>query len=1501
MLVISLLLQLLGCDARSQAGGAAATGEIGCEASGEVCNGVDDDCDGVVDEGDADGAGTWYRDADADGHGDSTVSTVSCSAPAQYVALADDCDDGDGSIAPGAADSTCDGVDGDCDGQMDEDAAYSDWFTDADGDGWGGDSGVWACAAPAGTSALTGDCDDADDSVHPGAEEADCTDPTDHNCDGSVAFEDIDEDGVPACEDCDDTSAGRYPGAAELCDGHDDDCDGSIDNNALDSTVWYEDADGDGWGSSTTEVECAAPVGFASTDGDCDDSSSAVSPSTPEIPYNGVDDDCDGADLMDVDGDGVDWLTDCADDDPSRAPGLVEVLDDGADQDCVDQAPTLGSVTVSPAAGDTTTSFACVAGGWSDGESSGGGVEIEWLAEGAVVATGSSLAPGVVARGQSVVCRGTPVDDVQSGVAVEAAPIVLGDASPTITADAAATVAEGDVLLLTFSVQDADADAITMAAAGLDGAVVGPTELEWSPGFDDAGSYVATLTATANGVSVTSTIAVTVTNTDRAPVVVLDCGSAAVVGEAYSCSAQASDPDGDSVRWSLAGAPTSMAISSTAGEVAFTPASGDGGLWEVEVVATSAGGATATVLLPLQVEDATSFLSGTMPATGALVLSGTPSEVDLTSVTLTIPSGALPPGTVVTVDEVVGSRYSMPGSAGLSFEAGAELASPAAVAVGYSDTYLESLGLSDADGVAWAYLDEDTGRWSEVDTVSVDGATRVLTASMEHFSFRTFTSGLVVRAGFVDPVVTDSAGAEPVEDYFEVGAANCLVVHGILSEAASMYADGDNIGSYAESRCDAVLYYEYGWAWPIDYNGAAMARTLAPYVGDAEFVVLAHSAGGLVTRSMLQLHGFDAVAEQVSALITFGTPHEGGDPTAPLEGLVNPAGLLSEFLSYAAPGVYDLLESTLADSGSFLSELGSVSDEGSFGRYCVAANDPLQLYYGVSSVDTDGVVPLTSALAMCTSTSIGGVEVEQLQVEFDYSSSLDFGDYLGLVYQAHSDIAGEVVSGTGADEVPAPAIDTWGLFPRASDDDADGTSEVGGDCDDTDAGINPGAVELCASGDEDCDASTTDADGADTTTWYVDVDGDRLGDAASTVDACSEPDGYVDNADDLDDLDGDNDGERGAAYGGTDCDDGDPTAATAGTEGVDGVDNDCDGLVDETESWHWEAVETSGSTGQFAAMALDGSDVPHVAYEDDSDYLVYATDGTFGWSTTTLNSSSTLALHDIRVEIDGSGDIVLGYTDSYSDDLLLRVGSSSWSSTTLDSATHSSTHYTYGDGELAMCADDAGVVHLFYSDGPTESIRYGRSDASYTFSTASTSDPTAMACAADPSGGGVGLAVLDDDSDSIEFVYVTSGGSFSRSTVDASGDIRYAVDVAFDSSGTPYVFYYDEDSSTLQLGTYASSSWTTSSVDTISGWWIHDIEVEIDADDGFHVAYTEEYLYNYTATYLYSADGSSWGSEAIGQSGDSPESISMTLDSLGFPHLVYYDESARDVVYGYYF
>lgn len=268
------------------------------EPQAESCNGIDDDCDGTTDPENATGCQTYYFDGDGDTHGIVTASKCLCAPEGDYSAqTALDCDDASDAVNPDATEA-CNGIDDNCDGDVDE------GFPDLDGDDVAdcvdpdidgdGDPNATDCA-PENANIYTGAselCDGVDNNCNQIADEGSL----DTNSDGEADCVDDDDDGDGSLDsdDCAPLNANIHPAATESCNTVDDDCDGSIDEvDSAGCVMLFADGDGDTFGDVQACV-CPGTFGYVAAGGDCDDSDGDVNPDELEA-CNGIDDNCDGA------------------------------------------------------------------------------------------------------------------------------------------------------------------------------------------------------------------------------------------------------------------------------------------------------------------------------------------------------------------------------------------------------------------------------------------------------------------------------------------------------------------------------------------------------------------------------------------------------------------------------------------------------------------------------------------------------------------------------------------------------------------------------------------------------------------------------------------------------------------------------------------------------------------------------------------------------------------------------------------------------------------------------------------------------------------------------------------------------------------------------------------------------------------------------------------------------------------------------------------------------
>jgi GEVED domain/Putative metal-binding motif/Secretion system C-terminal sorting domain/Fibronectin type III domain len=302
----------------------------------EVCNGIDDDCDGLVDGNDpsATGTATYYQDLDADGYGNILVTVSSCSAVPGYVLNKKDCNDNNALINPDGQEVAANLIDEDCDGLIDEtcDAVNGLEVSNIQNFGatfsWNsvlsatkyrityqrlGIAGTTVVTIPTATTTFN----------YP-----DLIPQTGYRwrtrayCNGGWAalsqwdtfytnievYVDADLDGygsttisfqpaygpgyVDNSDDCDDTNAAINAVGVEVCDQVDNDCDGTIDEDFALLNL-FADTDGDGFGDPNVfSLNCQVLPGNVEDYTDCDDTNAAINTAAVEA-CNDIDDNCD--------------------------------------------------------------------------------------------------------------------------------------------------------------------------------------------------------------------------------------------------------------------------------------------------------------------------------------------------------------------------------------------------------------------------------------------------------------------------------------------------------------------------------------------------------------------------------------------------------------------------------------------------------------------------------------------------------------------------------------------------------------------------------------------------------------------------------------------------------------------------------------------------------------------------------------------------------------------------------------------------------------------------------------------------------------------------------------------------------------------------------------------------------------------------------------------------------------------------------------------------------
>ena len=682
----------------------------------EVCDSIDNNCDGQVDEG---VTIDFYLDNDGDGFGHESDVIQACEIPSGYAFNGTDCDDEEPSAFPGNPE-ICDGLDNDCNELTDDEDANLDLntatslYVDNDGDGFGDASTlVLACSEGEGQVLNGDDCNDGDAAIHPEAQEI--CDGIDNDCDelldldddsidensGGLFYADTDGDGfgdesslVVTCDapegyvanldDCNDGDASIHPEAQEICDEIDNDCDLQVDDedSSLDATtgsVYYSDADGDGFGDAQSPMYFCSDPGYGYSDSDtdcedgeeytypgaayqegedclsdfdgdgyapqsqggldCDDNDPIILPTNSDIVGDFIDQNCDGIDGTDMDGDGyasqASGGEDCDDNDPSLADNCP---------------PEWGSVEISGTP-YSTEDLTCIASA-SDPDGDSLSYSYVWIEGVFGIGTTQTLTAGSLQVGDTVQCCAVASDGVLDTAEQCSDVIEIENQLPVVDGYAlsASSIYTDDTLSVSVTLSDMDSSQQSSLSALYDWHVVDAntgadtlvqsgsgSSLDGSVYFDRDDEVYVIITPTDgvdDGSSVTSNGVVVFNTPPTTPTISISPSSAVQGEDDLTCTidVESQDADGDSVLYTYTWTDPDGVVQQTTTQTSslsdvFLATGTTEGTWVCDVVSDDGIDLSSSVMEEVEVESICSPSTSTLTTVDSTLATIAPNSI----------------------------------------------------------------------------------------------------------------------------------------------------------------------------------------------------------------------------------------------------------------------------------------------------------------------------------------------------------------------------------------------------------------------------------------------------------------------------------------------------------------------------------------------------------------------------------------------------------------------------------------------------------------------------------------------------------------------------------------------------------------------------------------------------------------------------------------------------------------------------------------------------------
>jgi hypothetical protein len=862
--------------------------------------------------------------------------------------------------------------------------------------------------------------------------------------------------------------------------------------------------------------------------------------------------------------------------------------DGGGGED--NHAPTAPTVTLTPDPAETTDDLVAMASGSTDVDGDTVTYTYTWAVDGAdsAASTSDTLPAAATTRGETWTVTVLPTDGDLIG-AVGTASVTIDNAPPTLGTPAigssSAGVFIGDTLTCSATLTDDDDDATSVSYSWTNtttSAALGTlaTLLLEHPAVAPGDEVSCEITAEDEiGAQAAASTAVTVDN--RAPTVdtvAISPESAVTTATPLTCTATASDADGETPTLDLAWSSSGGGVSAAGDTLVLTPSDVQPGeTITCTATATDAAGETGADTASVTIDNTAPVIDSVTisPSTGALrgdtlTCAVTASDADGETLTeafewtdasgtvlgssaaLVVPT-TITPGDVLTCTATVSDAHggSETGTATATVDNNAPSVSgvgitpnPATVtdtltcAWTFSDTEADA----DASTVSWTLGGVEVGTGTTLSSGFSSGDTMTCTVTPDDgYDTGTAASASLTISNSAPSVSGVTLDPDPVT------AADTLTCTWTFSDA--------------DADADASTV-----AWTVDGSGAGSGTTLSgAFVG-----------GQTVACAVTPDDGTDTGTVASASLLVTNTA-----PTAP-EISVSP--------DYPDPGTDDLVcnidtASTDIDGDTLTIDYAWTADGVAMSAYDGLDTVP------ASAVSVDETWTCTVTVTDATDTVSASASVTACATTTYYAD----GDGDG-----HGDSSGgtatlcEGEDTTGYATADDDCDDTDGgispsayeacdgvdndcdgtLDPVDADDDGDGWTTCDGDCDDADAAVNPGTVEICGNGvDDDCDteADTVDLDGDGYSGCETRGTREDCDDFSAAVNPAATEvlgDGLDNDCDgEVDDPAADDDGD-GITEDGGDCDDAAPWISPTATEIPDsGIDEDCDGTDDSASTW----------------------------------------------------------------------------------------------------------------------------------------------------------------------------------------------------------------------------------------------------------------------------------------------------------------------------------------------